>query len=137
MQNNYLLKLAYIGKKFADLYYSIYFSLFLHLILSQFFSEYSYMFMAKTFRMLLKRHIVCRAIWLLSREITLEKGLLVTSSFPGRTLRSSFLSCLSASSSRLLFSLTTTASFHGVEHLRTESRGAKIYEAKMPARKLT
>lgn len=35
--------------------------------------------------MLLKWHIVRRAIWLLShREITLERGLLVTSSFPGR-----------------------------------------------------
>jgi len=39
----------------------------------------------ETFRMLLKRRIVRRAIWLLShREITLERGLLVTSSFPGR-----------------------------------------------------
>lgn len=81
-------------------------------------------FMAKTFRMLLKRHIVRRAICgssPIARSLSKEDYSWLPPSPSGRTLRSSFLSCLSSSSSRrvrLLFFLTTTASFHGMVHLR-------------------
>jgi len=139
--SNYLLELAYVGKKLTDLYYSIYLSsflFFLHLITSRPFPSIL-IFMLKTFRMLLKRHIVRRAIWLFSHREKEDYSWL-PSSPGGRTLRSSFLSCLSASSSRnaiIILSYDNGVVSRSGAPKNVESRGAKIHGAKMPTRKLT
>lgn len=99
--------------------------------------------MVKTFRMLLKRHIVRRAIWLLfHREITLERGLLVTSSFPGRVhfalvFPFASIGLVIARNAIIILSYDNGVISQSGAPKNVESRGAKIHGAKMSARKLT
>lgn len=139
----------YTGKKFTDLYYFIYFfsfPFFLRFIVprsSSSFSKYSYIY-GENVQDAIKAAYRAQgnlAPLPLRRSFLKEDYSWLPPSPGGRTLRSSFLSCLSASSSRNAIIILSydngVISRSGAPKKNVESRGAKIHEAKMPARKLT